>query len=304
MRYIFIVIFIVFSNYLYSQQETMSGYKDDREISNLKGNIKKIVSYQYKAVEKSLKIEKSDFIDKDLSFYIVYDKNRNIFEEGSYEKENKKLSYIQNKYKDNSLIKSISYNSANKIIEFSYYKYDKSKKLIETLFTDNKNKSHTKISYYYKDGKITLEQVYDFESNTSEKFEYKYDKNNNLIKQEREIFRNQKHKIILSYDNKNIVSKVEEIAGNKNLGFYYYYNTKKQLNKFNIKWLHDNTEMSDKIYYNENGDIIKISTTERDNKKSETTYKYKYDKNKNWIERLEYKNGVCDNMVIRTFTYY
>jgi len=57
--------------------------------------------------------------------------------------------------------------------------------------------------------------------------------------------------------------------------------------------------------YNENGNLISRSRTPNKNRTKEIwDYKYKYDSNNNWIEKIEYYNGKPVQITKRTIEYY
>ena len=57
--------------------------------------------------------------------------------------------------------------------------------------------------------------------------------------------------------------------------------------------------------YNEKGNLINRSRIPNKNRTKEIwDYKYKYDSNDNWIEKVEYHNGKPIQIIKRTIEYY
>ena len=55
--------------------------------------------------------------------------------------------------------------------------------------------------------------------------------------------------------------------------------------------------------YNDQGLLAEIDVTEGNNTKRET-FKYKYDDQNNWIERMKFKGGTVENIITREIKYF
>ncbi len=217
-------------------------------------------------------------------------------------------------------------DSNSNIFRKTIYKYDRTNRLKLELGYTRENQIDYKLMYKYKNGKITsqVEKYLDDKEKYSTK--YKYDKTRNLI--ERVEYENDSITSIFKFKNDSLgrAIKVEEF-NSKNVLIKtrtYEYNKNGLLTKILI--LNSKNILISKIEYT--FDINKNLIEEKETFENYSTYKqynlmgdeilyvdefikgdikefeYTYDKNNNWIKKVDYFNGTPIDIVEREIIYY
>lgn len=183
-------------------------------------------------------------------------------------KEVKKMQFLYNT--DHSLNKIISSNEQKR------YEYQ-NHLLNKITFIDSNNKATTASSFKY-----------DKEGNVTERTDY--------------IPGEQGHTVTkYSYSN-------HELSATQTYNSLSPQNTVEQ--QFSNGKLTSSTEKKDglavqKQYtYNDNGDVVQISTTQNGKEPETITYEYQYDASGNWTKQTSYINGAADTVKQRTLEYF
>jgi antitoxin component YwqK of YwqJK toxin-antitoxin module len=193
-----------------------------------------------------------------------YDNNDRLIEEGKFH-----FNYVisfgkpvlgrnwRGQYNENgNLISSIQYSHGNDIEEFFSFKYDKEGKLIEKI------SDIYKWEYYYGRNDL-LTSIVRKELFLKEKIDYSWE--------------------LIYNDKQQLIKKIRYLNNNVNFIEQWEYKNGKKIVEKEIEFV-DNGENEYCTYYEYDGDKI---VCERSNN---STFCYKYDENKNLIEKLNYSN--------------
>ncbi len=280
-------------------------FRNDREKMNLKGPVKytKKITYNMNLGKKKPNIQEIkeyafDSLGRIVEYNVEYpegkvvQKTKKIYEDTLLVKEilsdknNKPFQTIEYKYDNGKLTeKKHLLLPTNKIVSKEVYRYDGNKKTAE--FYTKKEGVLQQISYIVSemsDGNIIKETKFSPKGDTVYTVYYKYDDAGNII------------------NLKNISG-----TGKKFLEIKYQYDT---LGNRILEVLDNppsNSVRETKYYYNSNQDLVKKQVIQHYSNRNDTTtyeYEYKYDKNNNWIEKLESRNGKPWAKSQRTIEYY
>jgi len=234
-----------------------------------------------RAIEKFGGIEKGGKPMKDsYSFDINGNKVRTIFfnSDGNLRR---KLTYQY--AKNGNLIKSSSFNKDGSLNYNLIYKYDE-------------NRNITSSSYYKPNGNLSYEYTHKYDANGNKKESFTYNSDRILWKQNTYKYDELGNEIECNWykkdntlDSKNIYKYnergdiIETNSFNKNGSLKYRITYKFDLN---------GNEVESK-FFNSDGSL-----------KNHKVYKYNYDKNGNWIKRIEYNNSIAEFIEIREYQYY
>ena len=238
--------------------------KKDNDLGNLKGKVKSVIRMHFAAKEVFGDFEKGDL---DYKYEYKYDKDGNITETSSYDKDGKLRLYSSNKYKydkDGNMTEEASCNKDGELRNKTKYKYDEEGNLTEEDLYNKDGELRNKTKYKYdEDGNLIEDIHYTKDGKLWYKTKYKYDKDSNLTES------NQYNKVgDLEYKNEY---------------------------KYDI----ENRKISESFYAIENGNLGIITKYDKDGNQIEemnhngdgmsvTKYKYdEFDENNNWIVRME-----------------
>jgi len=331
-----LLLFIGFSNETYSQ-------KNDIEEMNLKGSVRSLKKQTYDVVVKKGEIHKGKIvIEYESKQHFIFDTNGNKIEEGSYKYEIdesiNKYTYKYNdkgnktekkkyypggvletkyiyKYNDNgNLIEESDYFNENILNNKYTYKYDDTGNLIETNYS-NPTGMKTKQTYKYDERENLIEKIYYTSFSVSSGYKgyetksiYKYDSIGNEIAKENYMDGKFTEKVTYKYDDIGNMTK-ENLYDSfgKTLGeSQYKYDVKG--NK--IEWSYKNAlygglEGKVTFKYDDKGNLIEENNYQSFGlSQNNTTDKYEYDENNNWIKRIVFIKEKPVGIIEREFEYY
>jgi len=330
------LLFIGFSNETYSQ-------KNDIEEMNLKGKVKSLKKDSYEVIKKNGEIHKGKIvIEYESKQYFIFDTKGNKIEEGSYKyetdgsiitytykyndkgnKTEKKKYYIDGgletkyiyKYDDiGNLIEESDYFQENRINNKQTYKYNDKGNLIETNYS-NSTGMKTKQTYKYDNKENLIEEIYSTSFSVSSGYEgyetkyiYKYDSKGNEI--EKEFYTDGRFEVKTTYkydDKGNITEDGMYDSFGKSLGENQYkYDDKGNKIEWNYKnSLYGGLKGKVTLKYDDKGNLIEENNFKSFGlSKKNTTDKYEYDENNNWIKRVGYIKKKPVGIIERTIEYY
>jgi len=269
---IFHIFFLIF--YITSCSSGISQTQTtDLATMNLKGAVKQVKQFTYTAVEKFGEIQKGDFQPKifgpeNQNMVLTFDKDGFTKEKRHYDKAgnyngNTIVGYDEHKHR----FTEISYN-INKDIDVSVRGiYNKEKReLNSTIHYHSINDSATKIDFFDDFGRKIKTDWLGAKGKLTSRVIYKYDTRGNLIEETTYSSNGAlSSKTRNTFDGKNY--KVQsETEYNSELKTYYFK-------------------------YDNFGNVIEEYGGRPGDRVVKTIYKYKYDKNNNWIERVSYLYG-------------
>lgn len=273
-----VIIILVF---LISSLSANSQNKIHREEFGLKGNVKSVKENSYKEVEKFGEIIK----EKNRREFWLYD-----------------FYYIFNK--EGNLINKYEYNSDGSLHSEYTFSYNKKGEVIEnsgeetlSIISNQKPERYHFIYKYDNSGNI-IEQSYFKSKKFLQKYSYKYNIENNIIEQDyyKSIDKlDSKNKYI--YDDKGNIIERNLYESNGKLQYRY-------LSKFD-----DNGNEIEIQSYKPDGSLVYRGTFEYDNYGNIIsgrgyTYKYEYDKNGNWISKIEFSDNIKGYIIEREIVYF
>ncbi len=286
------------------------------ETALLHGRIKSLHSFYYKADEKFGKVIKVERIpayklDNGIPEQQVFDKNRNIIESICFESDSSIRTKITYKYNENNHITERNvFDSSGTLLRKNSYIYNENECLVEELTINNKNEIEVKNTFIYDArGDFVEGNSYNSDGKISGKTKSKYDDDNNSL----EIIKynpdgKPKDKNIFKYNSKG--SFIEEDSFNKAgillvKTFWQYDKNERVIESFDYKG-----ESSVKLsrmtsLYDDSGNIIeKCDYMDDGSLFYKVEFKYIYDKNNNWISKIQYYNGVPTLFAEREIEYY
>jgi hypothetical protein len=202
----FILISIVLFNF-----SSQSVRKTDLDITNLKGNVKSWKTFQYKAIEKNGKIEKTKVdnsghsvsVDNQLEF----DKNGMITEQRKYISDNLVHKFIYTYDDQLNILNKDLYDSSGNLLAESKFENSHNLKgeLIEEIeFITGKNVTGNWTHKFFENNN-EVRKIEGWGNEASKIFEYTYDKNGRVIE---EIWKSSNGEIyiktIREYENGNL----------------------------------------------------------------------------------------------------
>ena len=318
-----------------------SEFKNELERENLRGKVKTIRRTPYKAVEKYGEVTKGE-IDRgwftDYSYRIFNEKgnlieNQDFYSSGElmdktiYKYDNfnkieeeivsgsdgdikKKITF---RYDEKAnLIRKTEYKPDGSLIVKENYKYNERDKVIEVQDINSEGVPADRWIYKYNNkGKRIEANRYKPDGNLYEKIIYDYDNEGNIV----EVNRfgengNLEGRIYYVYDNKNDLIEAESYDSNGELEAKLFY---KFISKFNPKKFNKYVNMlameSDVTIYEvlifgrigiEELQLFIADESLDINGK----YEYEFDKQDNWIKRIEFEDDSAKFVVEREITYY
>lgn len=285
---------IVISSLLLFSCKNTDEIKNDLEEQNLNGWVKSIKQNTYYAVSKFGEIVKGGkYFDEFLGESAT-----------SFSFENSYTEYNKNGY----LIKSFAffketfiYDKKNKLIEKRYYSDDFKKFSLEKFKYDSNGLLIESNNFTY----INLDSL-------SSKTKYKYDdEGNNVELNQYNSNGDLTNKAKNKYENKNLIEmKSYDDDGSESSHFKYVYD--KNNNQIKVNLIDESGKTYEKIEskFNDKNQIIAEKDIQEaiinvcESKTTIKEYKYtKYDSNKNWIEKIEFKNSKPLYIIERKIEY-
>ncbi len=331
-----LILFIGFSTNTYSQ-------KKDIEEMNLEGKVKSIKKNTYEVINKNGEIHKGDIvIEYESKQYFLFDKKGNKIEEGSYKYETDgSINTYTYKYDDKgNKIEKIFYNPDGNLNMKYSYQYDTIGNLIEESDYFQENRINNKYIYKYGDKGNLIETNYSNPTGMKTKQTYKYDDKENLIEEINSTsfsissgYKGHESKRIYKYDGKGnqieitffrndtlsekIISKYDD-KGNMtedkacdSFGKSFGENQYKYDDKGNkIEWSYKSSlygGLKGKVtsHYDDKGNLIEEYRNQSFGlSKKNTTDKYEYDENNNWIKHIVYIKKKPRGIIEREIEYY
>lgn len=288
-----------------------SNNKNDLLNDNLSGSVKSLKETSYEAIEKFGEVVKGEkkrsnnFI-KDS--YILYNKEGNVIEINEYNSKGhiifKKVNVFENgllveekeyssdEYLEKRLVNTFDinkncieklwYDSSGYLLLKVTYKYNENNQLIESNDYGTDNSHYFKTLFVYNDNGYLIENnQYQNNGNLNRKSIYKYDKEGNQIEKHISAVGGGFIKYSYSYNKKGLVT--EEIS------YDAYGNVSKKISS-----IYDNFDnlIETTIIYNKDNVVVV------------NNFVYQYDKNKNWIKKIIYKNKIPVFIIEREIDYY
>jgi len=262
----------------------------DLSKNKLKGNIKSVQQFTYKAIEKFGEITKGEITRMSLSYMdntnIIYNPDGNILEKHTYyvQKDHWSKTYTCEYSMTGELINMSRLNGVGKSIRKIVFNYD------------NNGNNNEQTEYKVKN---EIEII-------SNKIIYKYNDNRNKIEGNKYISDGTFSKgWIAKYDNKGNILEKKWYKSNKvyYMKQIYQYDEKGNMTEF-TKYDEPNGKISFKqtFKYSKNGDPISKSEGIEDT--YDETYEYKYDEFNNWVRKVIFINGVPKYIQERDIVYY
>lgn len=276
---------IILISCISSCSQTMSK-KNDLLRLNLKGNIKTIRQFTYVAIEKFGEIQKGGFqpnifFPENQNMILVFDNSGYINERLDFDKSGIYTSKTKYSYNEQKIIISeIEEDIKGDIIFSKKSFYDDEKMTVKSIINYSKDysvqtidyydnsKSKIKIDWYTEDGKLSSRTL------------FKYDDNHNIIEEN----------IYTSYG--NLYAKTQNIYNTEGYKTESISTCKSELR-------------NDYYKYDDFGNKIEEYSNKKSILVNKYIYKYKYDSQNNWIERVCYLNGKLPvDITERNIEYY
>lgn len=187
--------------------------------------------------------------------------------------------------KTNSLV----FDTKGKIIRQEFYEYDSLYNLRQITTYNSELELRAKVEYLYNNkNEKTFEKFYDSEERLDRQIHFQYYPSGKI--REEKCYKGDIDtlywKNIYFYDSLTVMQ-----------GRYIYLPALNEV-------LGKNELYSETVtYYNEQGELL-YSKIGKDDTGFSNRYKYKYDRNENWIEKIEYHNGKPDLIYEREIEYY
>lgn len=273
--------FIILSAFIinYSCNSQQSKNTSDLKNENLKGRVKTTVEY-YDSSENS-----DGVIIGPKKQIKIYDESGNLIEVKNEIYVEKKIEHVDNEIIERNYLEDNTISLEKKIVQ----NFDaKNRILKEEIFENSKKRnSYTKILYHY-------------------------DSNNNLVKEEAfEESGDLNYYKEFTYLNSKLVKEINKYIGPDRPTEIITYNLKD--NSSESYMFHNNNPSHHfskrHTKYNSNNDIVEetiLMYYEPNVLGNEQTlyFKYRYDKNSNWITKTEYFKGEINNVIHREIIYF
>lgn len=193
--------------------------------------------------------------------------------------------------------------------EIFHYSYNESNKITEEILLNPQGKLISKIEHKYDIYKNEIERKYlDENAKVQSRILFRYDKKKNVIEElhSDSVFHQQwKQKNRYTSDGLNVEicffsmndsllkRSTYTYLSNKQVGEAYSYNDQSELISKTIYEYDSKINISSKLVF-----------YPLDNKTEKYTFKYEYDKNKNWTSRYEYVDNELNDIITRKLEYY
>ena len=271
--YSFIFLILSFQNY--------SKKKTDVEKDGLSGTPKEVKIFWHEAKNESGKIIPGKEL-KQFNVESLYNQSGNKIEERNYYEDGTLMNSCIYQYDDKgNRIEKRNYTRNHTLYNKETYKYDGSGNLVETLFDGLDSLRTYKTMYKYdKLGRISEEKHFAPDNTTHTN--YIYYKGKNVVESGRLDSNGKFHiEVMEKYNHKNNLIEYRDYEDDGKLGYAEEYKYDEVGN------------LSEEHIINYLKDI-----------ESKTTYKYEFDKYKNWIKQVEFWNDTAKYIRNRGITYY
>ncbi len=310
-RYFLFFIFLFSSQCLFSQENLWfkpigveSYVKTRKKDENLKGPISSVLTKRYYAKDVYGVIKTGRSAAQNwLNSKCVFDSNGFLEKQISYDTAGRVVSISSYKYNQRRLVgfseiidktttyeHEFSYNINGDKISESFYL--KGKELSRSIYDYNDKKQVIRKSEYGKTGELTSRTLYEYDELKNIKTETIKNRNGVVVRT-----------IRYTYDvNGNIIEEliINDDYTQKTIYKYDYWGREISYELDNPTWY--SSYMSE---YNDFNDLkLQENVTRSGYIGERTTYEYTYDKNNNWIQRIEYKNDIAKMITIRVITYF
>ena len=316
-----------------SDKKSVLNLKNDISSYGLNGKIKSISTIIHRLNLENGSLVKGEEIERfNFSEYSLKKFNQDGFI--TYQKKSDKQIYYH--YDSQNRLMKIEEQENREKKPSVFYKnfYDKTDSLSKTIYI---NENYKRIIKIKRDRQNRPIERIDYVQDTVEmKFEVKYDNHDNIIVENSYVGKSKPSKLTERTFNKNNKLVEENI---KQFSIYdttlvknsYSYNDQGQLVEIKRKYMDDSVFEVDKFKYNAEGTLIEekwipkgredfVITTRKFNKygdlieytkqpsddreENKWTTQYKYDQQKNWIEKKEFKNDSPSVIINRNIKYY
>lgn len=261
--------------------------ENDLTRDNLRGKVKFISETHYDAVEKFGEITKGDIVKFSFTATAI------IMHTAYNEKGNK--------------TEGTEFDTNHKILRNSNYKYDEKGNIIEGNWYNGDGSLSDKFTCKYdKKGNIIEYNWYRGDGSLSNKFTYKYDKKGNMIERNLNFYDtygelSSSPKDIFKYDEKGNMIERNVYDADKKITNRHIWKYNKKGKKTEMNSYKDGVLIDTRKYDNYENEIYSYDTDYG----GAITYKYKYDNQGNWIERIEYsENNNPYEITEREIEYY
>jgi hypothetical protein len=261
--------------------------ENDWTRDNLQGKVLSYSEFSYEAENRFGNIEKGERYrpwSNEYDHQIKYDEKGNKIEKNSYNSDGSLSSRYTYKYdeKGNKIEKN-SYNSDGSLSSKDTHKYDeKGNKIEDNTYNFGGSLRFKGTHKYDEKGNKIEDNYYNSDGSLRSRYTYKYDEKGNKIEgNEYYSDGSLRSRYTYKYDEKG--NKIEENE----------YNSDGSLAR---KWTYKYDEKGNKIEENEYNSDGSLN--------SKNTYKYEYDKQCNWIRRIEFTNGIPEYILERQYEYY
>ncbi len=171
----------------------------------------------------------------------------------------------------------------NQLTAHVEYSYDTLNRKTEYIYYDKSGKRDTKISYVYNSfGKVSQYWDYDSEGKVRRRIVFLYDNQGNLT-EEQAFWGNDKLYVQIKYQNNRVV---EQLVFTSNLS-----ENNRTTNRYDAEG-----NLIERIYYDPKCAVSTVI--------SKYSFKKEYDKNRNWVKEIEWKNGKVRTITERFIEYF
>ena len=292
------------------------------ETMNLYGKVQYLKITQYKAIDKFGEITTADTL-KDGSGWTereyVFDKNGNMIKTTLHVKD-KKYSYFKGKFEnyENTQIDEYKYNDYNNVLERRIadwgettwkYAYDAQQNLITEEYWIHEKLNSKKIFIYDESNNEIEMNEYNEEGDLENKTIYEYNGNEDVILKTAVSYDASgeiKYKWYRKYDISGNEIQSDFRGGSYNSLDEKSYNDRHELIEERQLYSLNEPMWVKQFEYDELGNLIREKKIDYSslNDDYEKSYKYEFDKEKNWIKQVEYSKLHPEKVVIREIKYY
>jgi hypothetical protein len=260
----------------------------DTNRNDIKPKIKWCLQSVYQAKKRSAEIEKGERINHagiEYNKLVKYDSLGNETDFIEYTSEGTVYSKFNSKYDNKgNIMEREATRIEGKDIAFKQktYEYDENNHLKEfKWYQSNGDLGHKKIYKYDDNGNVITSYFYNYYGSLVHRKTYKYDENSNLIDCSAYKINGLSFRLIYKYDENNNEIEHRELDKEGNV-------THK-----NTRIYDDNHNVIEHMkYYSETDTVATF------------TYKYIYDKQGNFVEKVCFKNSTPEFIIERSYHYY
>jgi hypothetical protein len=319
-----LIIFCLVSIFLFAETDI------DKE--NLKGSVSTFFPYKYQPDLDS------ETLNWELNYSPYGEKKKYFTEQGMLIKE-EIFAEDGNMYGGssygydnmNNLILITDYDHSNEIDRIYKYTFDEKGNVLVEYCSNADSVFFSIYEFFYdENGNKISSECHDSLDNCTEAFTYKFDERGNITEQtvinydwiqDRTVYSYDSNDRMVEnriYDVDDVLIEITSIEYNENDDYASIFKHKletDEISEYKFKYNEDNKMTEAMIYkndilfktdlyeYNEQGDDSSIVLKFTDRTES-YTYEYVYDEKGNWIEKIEYLNGVASIKYIQEISYF